>query len=616
MCQHVRTERCVHVFFTTTIYMEYPTDTMRCRACLRTTPPSQAKSFSGFDFCRRCYDALGLSDLKKKDLKEYFLSLSNERNNRLFEALTAVASRFDKEGADSLLLACIQAMGNEGTSPEVILTFLLAAKALQESEGTAPLTKVGERTLINMSAKLAHELVKKEKVPLDDDLPDYEIVKAYVEQFKRDYSTCIDVLNHMEPSSYVDDVMEYLNQFQNTYDLMTAPEEVNLSEFQEGVLIECSEDLSEVISDHVGSEHLCTWGELKETFEELKDDFMEEKIHLIIPEDFTYDDKISLLVGEGEIFLTNKWEELKEAIHTENGEHFIALQKEIPPFVLERAAGGMAPLQKVVEKFLPENPENVDLILSYMHILGELEKSEEAIAFLEKKVSEMPEETALLADLAAFMIEAGQEEKAVEFLQKISEMQPENSSIFSIIGQLYESTEDFRKAEESYQKALELNPKQFYLVGAIKGAQTAVVISDIEELFSQENYEKALPIVDEHIDPFDISIFYYYKGVILSRMGNPREALTFMADYLDIFPEDEDGWMEKAWIYLELGQFMPAARCFKRWSILEPYDIMPLVWEALCYKKLGRTRSYKRCINKARRIDPEGTKALLKQLAF
>ena len=551
---------------------------MRCRACLRTTPPSQAKSFSGFDFCRRCYDALGLSDLKKKDLKEYFLSLSNERNKRLFEALTAVASRFDKEGADSLLLMCIQAMGEEGTSPEAILTFLLAAKALQESEGTAPLTKVGERTLINMSAKLAHELVKKNRAPLDDDLPDYEIVKAYVEQFKRDCSTCIDVLNHMDPSSYVDNVVEYLNHFQDMYDLMAAPEEVDLSEFQEGVLIECSEDLSEVISDHVGSEHICTWEELKEIFEELKDDFMEDRIHLIIPEDFTYDDKISLLVGEGEIFLTDKWEELKEAIHTENGERFITLLEEAPPFVLERAAGGMAPLQQVAEKFLPENPGNIDLILFYIYTLGELDKSEETIAFLEKKVSEMPEEILLLADFAACTIEANQQEKAIEFLQKIAEKQPENSSIFSIIGQLYESTDDFRKAEESYQKALDLNPKRFHLLGAIKGAQIAAVISDIEELFSQENYEKALPMVDEHIDPFDISTFYYYKGVILSRMGNPREALTFMADYLDIFPEDEDGWMEKAGIYLELGQFMPAARCFKRWSLLEPYDIIPLVW--------------------------------------
>ncbi|MBU7030878.1 MAG: hypothetical protein HXS48_28350 [Theionarchaea archaeon] len=50
--------------------------------------------------------------------------------------------------------------------------------------------------------------------------------------------------------------------------------------------------------------------------------------------------------------------------------------------------------------------------------------------------------------------------------------------------------------------------------------------------------------------------------------------------------------------------------------MLDPYDIEPLVWEAMCHKKLGRSRFYKRCINAAKKIDPEGTKALLKELKF
>lgn len=591
---------------------------MRCRACLRTTPPSQAKHFSGFDFCKTCYDALGLANLKKKELKEYFLSVSNEGNAHLFEALVTVASTFDKKEGESLLSKLAQIMDEKGTGAEKILAFLLAAKALSESEGTHPLTKVGELALLNMSGRLTAELIKGDKVlySLSEDASEYDVFRTHIGQFKKDYSVCADVINSMEPSAYTDQIREHLNQFQSTCDLLLSMQDVDLSGFGEGVLIECNEILTEILSDELGEEHTFHgWEELKNAFTSFEEDFFNEGIRLVMPEEVAYDADIFLFVGEGEIYLTAAWETLQDSISSEDYAQFAAVQKGIPLFVLEKAAGGTAPLCQFVEKSLPENPENVDLMLLYATLLGEMEKTEEAASFLEKKIRDIPDERTLHAHFAALMDTTSQPERAVKLFEEIVERTRESWAVYVLIGQLCETMKEFKKAAASYQKALELNPQEGSLASALSRTQTAAVISEIEELLSQEEYERALTLVDADVDPFEITIFYYYKGVVLSRMGNSREALTFMTDYLDVFPEDEEGWFEKAGMYLDLGQVMRAAQCFRRWSKLNPYDVTPLVWEALCYKRLGRTRSYKRCINQAKRIDPEGTKALLKRLA-
>ena len=589
---------------------------MRCRACLRTTPPSQAKHFSGFDFCRTCYDALGLANLKKKELKEYFLSVSNEGNAQLFEALITVASTFDRKERELLLSKLTQIMDDRSAGADKILAVLLAAKALSESEGTHSLTKVGELALLSMSSRLAAELISaKAPYSLGEDASEYDVFKTHIGQFKKDYSVCIDVINSMEPSAYADRIREHLNELQSTCDLLISVQEVDLSRVKEGVLIECNENLIEMIVDELGTEHTFHgWEELKNAFTSFEEDFFNEGIHLVMPEEIAYDADIFLFVGEVEVYLTAAWETLQDSISSEDYGQFAAVQ-DTPLFVLEKAAGGIAPLCQFVEKSLSENPENVDLMLLYASLLGEMEKTEEAASFLEKKIRDIPDERALHAPFAALMEITFQSERAVKLFEEIVEKIPESWAVYMLIGQFYETMKEFRNAAASYQKALELNPQERSLASALSRMQTAAVISKIEELLSQEEYERALALIDAHVDPFEITIFYYYKGAILSRMGNPREALTFMTDYLDVFPEDEEGWFEKAGMYLELGQVMRAAQCFRRWSKLNPYDVTPLVWEALCYKRVGRTRSYKRCINQAKRIDPEGTKALLKRLA-
>lgn len=605
---------------------------MKCKACLRTTAPSQTKTFSGFDFCKRCYDALSLNDLEKKELQGYLKSLSTEDNTRLYEALVTIASKFRKKERELILLLCVQAMGDEATMPEDVLAFLLAALALQESSGTEPLSKVGELALLNISARLTSELIDRED-ELTDELSDQELLTLGGELLKKEYSLCMDVFNQLEPSTFTETIKEELGKRQDAFESMFTTVDVNLSTVKEGIYLECSEDTIDILLDELAPEeeleeeleeepeeeleeetieHVFQgWKELADTLKEMEDDFIYDGIRLTIAEEEYYS-PIYTFVYDSMIYITTEWESIKEMILSEDIKTFIAAQKEIPPFVMEKAAGGIEPFQKFLEKVMAQH-EDEDLLFLYVHLLTEQEKTEEAVQFVEKKVSDAPDNTALLMELAVLKSAVDQPEEAIEIYQKLTELEPENWFIPAVMGNTYSTMGAFKKAKESYEKALALIPQSPFLMNALIEAEAAAAISIIEELISQEDYEEALKIIDEYFDPFEIDAFHYYKGVILSRMRNPKEALTLMADYVDLFPEDEEGWMEKAGIYLDLHQFAAAARCFRRCSLLNPQDIHPIIMEAFCHKQLGKSRSYKRCINQAKKIDPEGTKALIKE---
>ncbi|KYK31138.1 MAG: hypothetical protein AYK19_17330 [Theionarchaea archaeon DG-70-1] len=590
---------------------------MRCRACARTVTPSQTKDFCGLNFCKRCYDALELKNLEKKELQGYFLSLSTEDTTQLVEALVTIASKFHKREVDTILEECIKAIGGDILPPTDIFTFLLATKAVQESQGSQPLTSVGRLALLSVASKLASELMEaRYGVPsLDENLSTYDLLKQGSELAKIGYETCAESLDQLEPSEYAEAIRRHLQGFVFMFELMFTTEEVNLSTVEEGIWMEFGEEVEKILLDTLGSEHVFHgWDELKDTFENLKPHFLENGIFLDISEE-EYPGEIYLLVGEGEAFLTTQWEEIKKEVSSRDFDAFIDSLGEVPSFVYERAAGGVPPFQEFIEEALSENPENVDLILLYADLLNEQENPQEALHFLEKKSSDVPDPE-LLIELADLFNETDQPERALATYEKAAEMDPENWDILVFMGQTYEAMENVKKAGECYQRALDICPQNPVLVNLVIRTEIEAAIDDINQFISQEEYKRALKIIDRYFDPFDITPFHYYKGIVLSRMGESREALSLLTDYLDLYPEDEEGWLEKAGIYLELGQFAAAARCFKRCSMLDPYDIEPLVWEAMCHKKLGRSRFYKRCINAAKKIDPEGTKALLKELKF
>lgn len=589
---------------------------MRCKACGRTITPSQTKDFYNFSFCKTCYDALELKDVEKKELHGYFLSLSTETTANVVEALVTIASKFHSQEGDIFLKECIYAVGHDILHPRDILTFLLAAKAVQESQGSESLTTAGKLALFGLSSRLAYEVLDMgyEELPPDEELSEYDVLKKGSAQVKKDYNVCSAVLDTMEPSVYTEALRRHLEGLQLMFALMPLTEEVNLSTVEEGVWIKIREETEELLRDELGSEHVFhRWDELKDTLEDFNKDLLDNGTYLDIAEE-EYHGEIYLLVDSRGLFITSQWEQIKNVIPSQDFDRFIASLGEVPLFVYERAAGGKEPFRHFMEAALSAYPENTELPSLYAYLLNE-EDPHEAVDFLEEKVSDTPDPE-LFMQLADLLNETGQPERALSTYKKAAEMDPEDVNIPMFMGQIYETMGKLQNAEACYHKALAMNPDSPFLLSLVSRIRTRAALDDINELISQEEYEEALKIIDKYFDPFDVTVFHYHKGIALSRMGRPREALPLLTDYLDLYEDDEEGWLEKAGIYLELGQYAAAARCFKRCSMLNPYSIEPLVWEAICHKKLGRSRFYKRCINAAKKIDPEGTKALLKELKF
>lgn len=586
---------------------------------MRTITPSQSQRFSGFDFCTACYEALELRSLEKKEksTENYIISFSNENNHQLFDALLNIASKYDKKAADTLLIRCNEMMGRDAAGPQEVLACLLAAYALQESTGEEPLNTVGELAVYNIGKKLAAEIFKSTSVPIPDEPLDEKAMRDLFTQLSwQRYTTCMDVFSHITPSEITAPIKEYLANLSDMCQSLAEVREVDCSPVDEGVYLDFPPDLTPSLLETLGNEHAFdSWDEFKENFQKFQEEFLDKKIRLIFPERIQDHKEIHVLIEDGELYITSQWKKIKEKVESEGADAVVHLMKEIPHFVVERAAGGIDNLRAIVEKGVPDT-DNVDLILLYSSLLKEQDNPEQAVTMLEEKTAVITNEPSLVIELALQYLETGAVEKGIDTLKKVADMEPENWLHPMFIAEVYENMGKFKEAVEYYRKASTLTSPNPHLLSSLKRAETGEILAEIEDVISKEQYQEALTLVENHFDPFEIDIFHYYKGVILARMRASRDALTVITDYLDIYSDDEEGWLEKAGVYLDLGNFAAAARSFRQCSLLTPKDVRPLVWEALCHKRLGRSRYYKRCINQARKIDPEKTKTLLKELPF
>lgn len=585
---------------------------MKCSVCERTIPPVQARSFACYNVCKGCYDSLGLKNVRIGDIEPLSLLPPAYAIESLpLSALVGVASTFDKTGMEAL----VHRFAMTERDAHSTLAFLLSVKALQLSPGTAPLTTAGELALFFLAEEATYEVIDSLTPPLSEDPSVEGLVLSFFEANTTCLTLCEEMLDSMEPFPYADSVRELVKDMQLTIEEDRGQAKIDLSKVEEGMLVECSEVVSGILSTKYGDEHVFSdWEEFCTTFRELEPFFGLDGHYISVPD--TPLVPVHLLVGDGELYLTARWEELTAVFLQEDFTAFLAmLEDDLPLFVFEKAAGGLEPLEKFMGKALPANADNVDLILLYEDVLEKGGKPEEAFQFIEKKVAEMPDNVSVLTAMGMRFSKKSQFEKAIEFFEKAA-LHSEKMlfpTLIEIIGASYEVLGEHEKAAETYDRLVERAPGDFLMMSGAARLKRNALMREVEELIEGENYGEALSLVEKHIDPVEVTPYYFFKGVILSREGEAKAALGLLTDYVDVFSEDEEGWMEKAALHMQLGQLPAAAHCFRKCADLMPEDVEFRVLEALCYKQMGHTRHYKRCINEARKVDAEKTKEVLKK---
>ena len=333
------TERGICAWVPTVIYRFSRTGTMRCMSCMRTTSPSETKSFLGSNFCRRCYDALNLMSLEKKEVGGYLLSITTDNNKQLLETLVTIASRFHRDEREPFLLQAVRVIGEEAPDPANVLALLIAAKAVQDSTGSEPLTKAGELTLVNVAGRISHGLIRRSREPLllDNDLSGYELYEKGKEILKHNFDTCAELLKEINPSEYTEIIREGIIEEKNTLDSVINEEEVDLLTVGEGFYLDCHEKLTDYLEEELGTEKVFHgWNELKEALETMEETFKDEGIYLSVAEE-DYDSDIHLLVDAGELCLITGWETIKKEVASGDMDVFIPLLERLPMFVLEKA---------------------------------------------------------------------------------------------------------------------------------------------------------------------------------------------------------------------------------------------------------------------------------------
>jgi len=90
---------------------------------------------------------------------------------------------------------------------------------------------------------------------------------------------------------------------------------------------------------------------------------------------------------------------------------------------------------------------------------------------------------------------------------------------------------------------------------------------------AQQNYEDAIRIYDKILkqEPGQATILKRRISIEIEK-GKRKDAITLLNEYLELFSDDTEGWLELANLYLKEQLYDYAAYCFEELILIEPHN--------------------------------------------
>jgi tetratricopeptide (TPR) repeat protein len=272
-----------------------------------------------------------------------------------------------------------------------------------------------------------------------------------------------------------------------------------------------------------------------------------------------------------------------------------------PPSVLQLAWGEAlivakepAKAQAVFEKALESDPRSMAARLGIASALEAQNKFAEARASLENTLKESPTTLGLRDRLAQVAIKLGDKAEALSRYQEEINAGHPTPALRLSLAELAIDLGKIELAQSEAKKVLDESPRS---------AEAAYVMARVHEAHNETG--AALTEYRHATSWGNTPQFSLSYGRLLDKLGKVNEALAVYANAVAL-PE---GRMERGRISFRAGDLESALTDFQAASKMRPSDAEPLVFEGLCFDKMGQSAKAEEAWRAAIKVDPDSPEA-------
>ena len=173
--------------------------------------------------------------------------------------------------------------------------------------------------------------------------------------------------------------------------------------------------------------------------------------------------------------------------------------------------------------------------------------------------------------------------KTLELLNKSMSLYPDNSDVYCAFGYIYLKEKDIESARKYVNKSLKLNPQNKTasdLLDMVNKAESDKYMNSIVNSFDSQNYQEAMRLIDEALavnkkEPVlyyykaltyiaqnnyaastaslykcieldkNNALAYFYLGIAFDNLSEPKNALSYYQQFINLLPADELGESER-----------------------------------------------------------------------
>jgi tetratricopeptide (TPR) repeat protein len=193
-------------------------------------------------------------------------------------------------------------------------------------------------------------------------------------------------------------------------------------------------------------------------------------------------------------------------------------------------------------------------------------------------------------------------EDSLDHINKFIDLRPRDARGYFRRGEVYVQLKQNDKAIADYTRSIDLDPQYYQcLVNRAnllnyKGGDLNTAIADYTQALQLKNKRK------------DYTRLYPLRAIAYERKGDYQKAIDDYTYVLNLNPDDEDAYAQRAQDYVQLKQYNKAIADYSRAIELVPYDAAPCyVGRAKAYRLLGRNELAQRDLDSARKLDYAGS---------
>lgn len=186
---------------------------------------------------------------------------------------------------------------------------------------------------------------------------------------------------------------------------------------------------------------------------------------------------------------------------------------------------------RYLEQHHRQSPADIDITSYLASFYQENNRQDIAITMLQRALKEAPQNTALLFKLGAVLDTAGQRQKSIETMKTIINLDPEHASALNYLGYTYaEMGVHLDQAMELIQRALEIRPEDGYITDSLGWVY-----------FKKQAYDKAIFYLEKAVElsEYETVIAAHLADAYL-KTGQREKAIAMYKKALDNAKRDQE----------------------------------------------------------------------------